>query len=418
MKRLLFILLFIPFLSNATTLQVGLPGYVSINGISYIRGYVYSIYTVVGGDSLLSIGLSNGGILITAQNKTHYNQLVGNTLYGFATMASLKSWMTANFEINVSVAVDNVIDTLTNVIRYTDTTIKVVTPTQLNDSLAKKADTVSAFMKIDSNQYKGAVTLSYYKANLPIVEDTTWLHNNAFKKPDSNSYGNAITLSYLLAHSGTTYSAGYGLNLSGTTFNTDSSKIAIWGDTVAGHRFLCTPTYVSSLGYGSGTVTSVSAGWGENFTTITTSGSTKVDSSAVTTFGTVRRIVDSGLFAYSLPLSYVDTEILTFTLTGQGTVINLQQDTIVRTVPYRCKVLGWQVVSNLTGSCQYDITISGTSIIGGSGNYPLLSSARTNSASVTSWATPTLTLGQVLYLYLTSVTGLSYIQLNLLVQKL
>ena len=192
------------------------------------------------------------------------------------------------------------------------------------------------------------------------------------------------------------------------TLQIDSTIVPKWDDTLSGNRWLVTPTYLSSKGYGTGTVTSISAGYGTTFTTITTSGSVTVDTTAISTKANVTAAIGN----------VIDTIPLSFTLNGQGTVINLTQDTIVRTVPYRCKILAWQVVSNLTGSCQYDITVSGTSLIGGSGNYPLLSSARTNNSAVTSWATTLLTQGQVLYLYLTSVTGITYVQLNLLVQKL
>lgn len=82
-------------------------------------------------------------------------------------------------------------------------------------------------------------------------------------------------------------------------------------------------------GGGSGTVTSVSAGWGTNFTTITNSGSVIVDSSEVTTFGTSRRIADSA--ASAVASGYVPTS-RTLTINGSAQDLSANRSWSVGTV--------------------------------------------------------------------------------------
>lgn len=77
---------------------------------------------------------------------------------------------------------------------------------------------------------------------------------------------------------GTVTSVGTGFGLSGGTITStgtlyiDSTIIPIWNDTISARRRLATPAYINSLGYGSGTVTSITAGTGLSGGTITTTG--------------------------------------------------------------------------------------------------------------------------------------------------
>lgn len=62
------------------------------------------------------------------------------------------------------------------------------------------------------------------------------------------------------------------------TLQVDSSVIPKWTDTLAGNRWIVTPKYLSSFGYGTGSVTSVGTGYGVSGGTFTTSGTIVLDS--------------------------------------------------------------------------------------------------------------------------------------------
>ncbi len=101
MKKLLtFLFLAISFTTIAQTiLNIGTPGYVTINSANYKRGYLGSSYFKLGADSVLGININSGPqqVFIYQQKASSYlDGDHGNT--PFASMAALKTWMNANFE--------------------------------------------------------------------------------------------------------------------------------------------------------------------------------------------------------------------------------------------------------------------------------------------------------------------------------
>ncbi len=80
--------------------------------------------------------------------------------------------------------------------------------------------------------------------------------------------------------------------------------------------------------------------------------------------------------------------------TGNGTVIPTGSIGFI-TIPYTCTINNWYVAANLSGTIQFDIKRSGTSIIGG-GNKPALSGALSANAAATSWTSVAVTAGDIL----------------------
>jgi hypothetical protein len=64
----------------------------------------------------------------------------------------------------------------------------------------------------------------------------------------------------------------------------------------------------------------------------------------------------------------------------------------------------WYITGDVSGSVVVDVLRSGTSIIGGSGNKPTLTSATTNNAAPTSWTSTAIAVGDVISWQITSVT--------------
>ena len=92
--------------------------------------------------------------------------------------------------------------------------------------------------------------------------------NNGLYAANSSGY-----LSQVLAGNANTISGGY--------INTDSTKVPFWYDTTSGDRKLVTPTYLSSFGYGTGSVTSIIAGNGMTGGTVTSTGTFNIDSTKI-----------------------------------------------------------------------------------------------------------------------------------------
>lgn len=73
----------------------------------------------------------------------------------------------------------------------------------------------------------------------------------------------------------------------------DSNRVPYWVDTLSGNRRFVTPTYLSSFGYGTGTVTKDSAGYGLLGGNVITSGFKSVDTSKISTKGYRQKGIDS-----------------------------------------------------------------------------------------------------------------------------
>lgn len=65
------------------------------------------------------------------------------------------------------------------------------------------------------------------------------------------------------------------------------------------------------------------------------------------------------------------------------------------TIPFNCTITNWYLAADVSGTIQFDIKRSGTSIVGG-GNKPALSSAISGNAAVSGWTSTTVTAGDIL----------------------
>lgn len=83
------------------------------------------------------------------------------------------------------------------------------------------------------------------------------------------------------------------------------------------------------------------------------------------------------------------------------------------TFPYNATINNWYLAADQSGSCVIDIKRSGTSIVGGSGNKPTLSSAQTANAAVASWTSTTITAGDILEYNLNSASTLTRVTLSM-----
>ena len=105
------------------------------------------------------------------------------------------------------------------------------------------------------------------------------------------------------------------------------------------------------------------------------------------------------------------------TFSGSGGVIQTGYGAAI-TVPFNMTITNWQVVSTntsglLSGSIVIDVVRSGSSIVGGSGNKPTLSSASSANAAVSSWTSTTLSAGDIILFNVTSATTVQSVTLTI-----
>ena len=86
-------------------------------------------------------------------------------------------------------------------------------------------------------------------------------------------------------------------------------------------------------------------------------------------------------------------------------------------IPYDAIINKWYLVSDTSGSVVLDIKRLGTSIIGGSGNKPTLSSQTFSSALVSSWTSTLISDGDVLEFNIDSVSTITKLNLVLKITK-
>jgi hypothetical protein len=85
--------------------------------------------------------------------------------------------------------------------------------------------------------------------------------------------------------------------------------------------------------------------------------------------------------------------------------------------PYACTIDSWYIAADASGSAVVDIKVGGSSIVGGSGNKPTLSSAQTNSANVSSWSDTSIAQNDLFTVNLDSVTTCKIIHVQLRVTR-
>lgn len=100
---------------------------------------------------------------------------------------------------------------------------------------------------------------------------------------------------------------------------------------------------------------------------------------------------------------------------GLGVVVGTGSKGFV-TIPYNCTITNWYVSADISGSIQFDIKRSGTSIIG-AGNKPLLSTAISGNAAVSGWTSATVTAGDILEWYVDTATTITNATVTLKIIK-
>lgn len=110
------------------------------------------------------------------------------------------------------------------------------------------------------------------------------------------------------------------------------------------------------------------------------------------------------------------TSSLGLSVDGMGSVVTTGSKGFI-TIPYNCTITNWYVSANVSGSIQFDIKRSGTSIVGGGGNKPLLSSAISGNAAVSGWTSTAVTAGDILEWVVDSGTTITQCTVTLKVIK-
>jgi hypothetical protein len=82
------------------------------------------------------------------------------------------------------------------------------------------------------------------------------------------------------------------------------------------------------------------------------------------------------------------------TLDGQGGVVSTGSKGYI-TIPYTGTITAWSVTNDVSGSIQFDIKRSSTSIVG-AGNKPLTSGAISGTAAVSGWTSVAVTAGDII----------------------
>lgn len=101
------------------------------------------------------------------------------------------------------------------------------------------------------------------------------------------------------------------------------------------------------------------------------------------------------------------------TLDGQGGVISTGSFGF-KILPSSCIITGWSIVADVSGSIQFDLKKSGTSIIGGA-TKPNLTSAQRNSGGVSGWTTTSLLENDEIEFEVVSATGVTRVNLFVMV---
>ncbi len=100
---------------------------------------------------------------------------------------------------------------------------------------------------------------------------------------------------------------------------------------------------------------------------------------------------------------------------GSGSVLTTGSKGLI-IIPYTSTITNWYVTSDVSGSVVVDVKRSGSSIIG-AGNKPTLSSGTYASASVASWTSTSLNIGDVLEFNIDSVSTITNLNLVIKITK-
>lgn len=86
-------------------------------------------------------------------------------------------------------------------------------------------------------------------------------------------------------------------------------------------------------------------------------------------------------------------------------------------IPYNGTITDWYIIGDASGSAVVDLKRSGTSIVGGSGNKPTLTSAQRANAAVASWTSTSITANDEIEFNLDSASTLTRINLIIEITK-
>jgi len=100
---------------------------------------------------------------------------------------------------------------------------------------------------------------------------------------------------------------------------------------------------------------------------------------------------------------------------GYGSVLTTGSKGLI-IIPYTSTITNWYLTSTLSGSVVVDVKRNGSSIIG-AGNKPTLSSGSYASASVSSWTSTTINIGDVLEFNIDSVSTITNLNVILKINK-
>jgi hypothetical protein len=102
---------------------------------------------------------------------------------------------------------------------------------------------------------------------------------------------------------------------------------------------------------------------------------------------------------------------------GNGSEVPATGAYCLLAAPFPCTINSWYICGNASGSAVVDIKAGGTSLVGGSGNKPTLSTAQTATAAISSWTTSTIAQNDLLTVNLDSVSTCKLIEVQLRVTR-
>lgn len=115
-------------------------------------------------------------------------------------------------------------------------------------------------------------------------------------------------------------------------------------------------------------------------------------------------------------ISAVGTGALGITIDGGGSAVSTGSKGFI-TAPFTGIISKWYLAADQSGSIVVDVKRSGTSIVGGSGNKPTLSSAQSGNAAPSSWTSVAVTKGDIIEFNVDSAATLTRANLVLEIQK-
>jgi hypothetical protein len=252
----------------------------------------------------------------------------------------------------------------------------------------------------------GAITITNSGVTSSEVSDTAFAsswNGVTTTAPSKNAVYDEIHL-FDTSDDGTIINAGTGFRIGGAAA---SGKILVGNGT---NYVASTPTFPNS----SATTRKIIVSDGTNWTAST-------ETYAVP--GTSGNLLTSNGTNWTSAAAAAQTHAVTFVVDGSGAVLTTGTKSYTK-IPYGGTLTGWLLIGSPSGSITIDIFRAAdgaglpvTSIIGGSGTKPALSSAVENSStSFTSWTSTTLTAKDNMAISLSGITTTTYCALTLYYQ--